>query len=77
MTLNGTQQERDLDFQGIRVLVTGADGFIGSHLCEALIERGAIVTALCMYNSFEFTRLAGSTSRRCSSEAHAYPRRCT
>jgi NAD dependent epimerase/dehydratase len=53
VTFNRTQQERDLDFQGIRVLVTGADGFIGSHLCEALIERGAIVTALCMYNSFD------------------------
>jgi NAD dependent epimerase/dehydratase len=36
-----------------RVLVTGADGFIGSHLTEALVERGAAVTALCLYNSFD------------------------
>jgi NAD dependent epimerase/dehydratase len=42
-----------LDFQGIKVLVTGADGFIGSHLTEALVERGAEVTALCLYNSFD------------------------
>jgi len=35
-----------------RVLVTGADGFIGSHLAEMLVERGAKVRALCLYNSF-------------------------
>jgi NAD dependent epimerase/dehydratase len=35
-----------------RVLVTGADGFIGSHLAEALVEEGAHVVALCQYNSF-------------------------
>jgi len=34
-----------------KVLVTGAGGFIGSHLCEALIESGADVTALIHYNS--------------------------
>src|SRR5579863_2531054 len=38
---------------GLKVLVTGADGFIGSHLTEALVERGAAVTALCLYNSFD------------------------
>jgi NAD dependent epimerase/dehydratase len=35
-----------------RVLVTGADGFIGSHLAEALVEEGARVLALAQYNSF-------------------------
>ena len=33
------------------VLVTGAGGFIGSHLCELLVERGDRVTALCRYTS--------------------------
>lgn len=35
-----------------KVLVTGADGFIGSHLTEALVAQGCDVRALCCYNSF-------------------------
>lgn len=34
-----------------RVLVTGADGFIGSHLTELLVSLGIETTALCIYNS--------------------------
>lgn len=34
-----------------RALVTGADGFIGSHLVEALLTRGRPVRAFCQYNS--------------------------
>ena len=34
------------------VAVTGADGFIGSHLVEALLKRGCRVRALSQYNSF-------------------------
>jgi dTDP-glucose 4,6-dehydratase len=37
---------------GKKVLVTGADGFIGSHLTEALVRQGADVRALVLYNSF-------------------------
>ena len=35
-----------------KVLVTGADGFIGSHLTEALVRRGYHVRAFVQYNSF-------------------------
>lgn len=35
-----------------KVLVTGADGFIGSHLVEALVRGGCDVRALVLYNSF-------------------------
>lgn len=34
------------------ILVTGADGFIGSHLTEALLDKGYKVRALAQYNSF-------------------------
>lgn len=36
----------------IKVLVTGADGFIGSHLTEMLLSQGYQVKALAQYNSF-------------------------
>jgi len=35
-----------------KVLVTGADGFIGSHLTELLVEKGCKLRALSCYNSF-------------------------
>lgn len=35
-----------------KILVTGADGFIGSHLVESLVEKGYSVRALALYNSF-------------------------
>ena len=37
---------------GERLLVTGADGFIGSHLTELLVEKGYQVRAFTFYNSF-------------------------
>jgi UDP-glucose 4-epimerase len=36
---------------GKKILVTGADGFIGSHLVERLVAEGAEVRAFCFYNS--------------------------
>ena len=42
-----------MTYLGAKILVTGADGFIGSHLTEALVAAGADVTALAQYNSFD------------------------
>lgn len=36
----------------MRILVTGAAGFIGSHLCEALLQRGYEVTAMDNFDSY-------------------------
>jgi len=36
----------------MKVLITGADGFIGSHLTEMLISKNYQVRALSQYNSF-------------------------
>jgi len=36
------------------ILVTGADGFIGSHLTEMLLQKGCRVRALSQYNSFNY-----------------------
>ena len=38
----------------MKALVTGADGFIGSHLTEALLAEGYAVKALSQYNSFNY-----------------------
>ena len=42
-----------MSWKNRKVLITGADGFIGSHLAERLVSLGADVTALALYNSFD------------------------
>lgn len=41
-----------MELAGKKILITGADGFIGSHLTEALIRRNCAVRAFVCYNSF-------------------------
>lgn len=41
-----------MNLKNKKVLVTGADGFIGSHLTEALLDAGCRVKAFVYYNSF-------------------------
>jgi len=43
-----------MELHGKKVFITGADGFIGSHLVEALLAKGCRVKALSYYNSFNF-----------------------
>jgi NAD dependent epimerase/dehydratase len=45
------REENMVNIQGKKILVTGAGGFIGSHLVEALVTRGAEVKTLVRYNS--------------------------
>jgi NAD dependent epimerase/dehydratase len=47
-------EKTDNFWKSKKVLVTGADGFIGSHLVEVLLARGAEVRALSQYNSFNY-----------------------
>jgi UDP-glucose 4-epimerase len=42
-----------MNYDGTNVLVTGADGFIGSHLAESLVRAGASVTALALYHGLD------------------------
>lgn len=41
-----------MELKGKKILVTGADGFIGSHLTENLVRQGCDVRAFVLYNSF-------------------------
>lgn len=41
-----------MDLKNKKILITGADGFIGSHLTEALVRQGRDVRAFVLYNSF-------------------------
>ena len=41
-----------MNVSNAKILVTGADGFIGSHLTETLVRNGSDVRAFVLYNSF-------------------------
>ena len=43
-----------MNLKNKKILVTGADGFIGSHLTEMLTQKGAKVKGLSYYNSFNY-----------------------
>ncbi|HHY66538.1 MAG TPA: SDR family NAD(P)-dependent oxidoreductase [Alicyclobacillus sp.] len=47
----GREEEHAVNWNGVPVLVTGAAGFIGSHVTELLVRRGARVRPFVRYNS--------------------------
>ena len=52
----------------MKIFVTGAEGFIGSHLVEELVARDIQVTALAQYNSFNSQGWLGSLGPRALKE---------
>jgi dTDP-glucose 4,6-dehydratase len=56
-----------------RVLVTGADGFIGSHLAEALVRRGFEVRAMVLYNAFDSWGWLDAAPREIKDEIEVVP----
>ena len=53
-----------MDWSDYTVLVTGAGGFIGSHLVERLVELGAKTRALIRYNSGGFRGWLENSDKR-------------
>ena len=56
-----------------KVLITGADGFIGSHLTEALVEAGYDVRAFVYYNSFNSYGWLDHVSNEIKSKIEFFP----
>lgn len=57
----------------MKVLVTGADGFIGSHLAEQLVREGHDVRALVMYNSLDSWGWLDSAPQEVVSQIDIFP----
>src|SRR5262245_21928460 len=57
----------------MRVLLTGADGFIGSHLAEQLVRDGHDVRAIVLYNSFDSRGRLDTAPRDVTSEIEFLP----
>lgn len=61
-----------MNWQNKKVLVTGADGFIGSHLVEHLVARGARVKAFVYYNSFNSWGWLDTLPRKTSNKIEVF-----
>ena len=57
----------------IKILITGADGFIGSHLTEVLVEAGYDVRAFVYYNSFNSNGWLDSISKDIKNKIEFFP----
>ena len=57
----------------IKILVTGADGFIGSHLTESLVKKGYDVRAFVCYNSFNSNGWLDTLSKDIKNRIEFFP----
>jgi NAD dependent epimerase/dehydratase len=62
-----------MNLKGNKILITGADGFIGSHLTEALIEAGYDVRAFVYYNSFNSYGWLDTISKEIKNKIEFFP----
>ncbi|HEY3316899.1 MAG TPA: NAD-dependent 4,6-dehydratase LegB [Coriobacteriia bacterium] len=62
-----------MDLRDKKVVVTGADGFIGSHLTEALVAGGCDVKAFVYYNSFDSWGWLDSVPAETMREVEVFP----
>lgn len=61
-----------MNLRGKKILVTGADGFIGSHLTEELVRQGHDVKAFVMYNSFNSWGWLDSSAKEICQELEVF-----
>lgn len=62
-----------MDLKGKKILITGADGFIGSHLTEHLVRSGCDVRAFVWYNSFNSWGCLENVSREITDNVEIFP----
>jgi NAD dependent epimerase/dehydratase len=61
-----------MNLKGKKLLVTGADGFIGSHLTEELVKRGLRVKSFVQYNSFNSWGWLDHASKKIKQEIEVF-----